>query len=176
MKTPRVQDNRWRAVSMSKLLPVTVRLPEMARTLLRCSFLAGLLLCSGVAVALDFRSVADAAAILYDAPSTKAQKLFVLSRDYPVEVVVKLEGWTKVRDDTGEFAWIENHQLSERRTVLVKSSGAEARHSASDAAALAFTAEKGVVLELLQVTAGWVKARHPDGAVGFIKVSQLWGV
>ena len=147
----------------------------MVRALLRCGFLAGLLFCSGAAVALEFRSVADAA-ILYDAPSTKAQKLFVLSRDYPVEVVVKVEGWTKVRDDTGEFAWIENHQLSERRTVLVKSSSAEARQSASDAAALAFTAEKGVVLEFLQLTAGWVKVRHPDGAVGFIKVSQLWGV
>ena len=148
----------------------------MVQTLLRCCLLAELLLCSGAAVALEFRSVADAAAILYDAPSTKAQKLFVLSRDYPVEVVVKVEGWTKVRDDTGEFAWIENRQLSERRTVLVKSSSAEARQSASDAAALAFTAEKGVVLAVLQLTAGWVKVRHPDGAVGFIKVSQLWGV
>ena len=147
----------------------------MTRALLRCGFLAGLLLCSGAAVALEFRSVAEAA-ILYDAPSAKAQKLFVLSRDYPVEVVVKVEGWTKVRDDTGEFAWIENHQLSERRTVLIKSSSAEARQSASDAATLAFIAEKGVVLEFLQLTAGWVKVRHPDGAVGFIKVSQLWGV
>jgi len=148
----------------------------MTRALLQCGFLAGLLLCSGAAAALEFRSVADAAAILYDAPSTKAQKLFVLSRDYPVEVVVKVEGWTKVRDDTGEFAWIENKQLSERRTVMVKSSSAEARQSASDAAALAFTAEKGVVLEFLQLTVGWVKVRHPDGAIGFIKVSQLWGV
>ena len=154
---------------------IQARLFELAKSLLRCSFVA-VLLCSGAARALDFRSVADAVAILYDAPSTRAQKLFVLSRDYPVEVVVKVEGWTKVRDDTGEFAWIENRQLSERRTVLVKSSGAEARQSASDAAALAFTAEKGVVLEFLQLTAGWVKVRHPDGAIGFIKVSQLWGV
>ena len=144
--------------------------------LLQCGFLVGLLLCSGAAVALEFRSVAEAGTILYDAPSAKAQKLFVMSRDYPVEVVVKVEGWTKVRDDTGEFAWIENRQLSERRTVLVKSSGAEARQSDSDAAALVFTAEKGVVLEFLQLTGGWVKVRHPDGAVGFIKVNQLWGV
>ena len=43
-------------------------------------------------------------------------------------------------------------------------------------ATLAFTAEKGVVFAFLQLTAGWVKVRHPDGAVGFIKVSQLWGV
>jgi len=148
----------------------------MSRALLQSGFLAGLLLWSAAALAVDFLSVTDSAAILYDAPSTKAQKLFLLSRDYPVEVVVKVEGWTRVRDDTGEFGWIENRQLSERRTVLVKSSGAEARQSASDAAALAFTAEKGVVLEFLQFTAGWVKVRHPDGAVGFIRVSQLWGV
>ena len=108
----------------------------MSRMLLQSGILAGLLVCSAAALALDFRSVADPAAILYDAPSTKAQKLFLLSRDYPVEVVVKVEGWTKVRDDTGDFGWIENRQLSERRTVMVKSSGAEARQSASDAAAL----------------------------------------
>jgi SH3-like domain-containing protein len=148
----------------------------MSRALLQSGIVSGLLVCSAAALAQDFRSVADAAAVLYDAPSTRAQKLFVLSRDYPVEVVVKVEGWTKVRDDTGEFAWIENRQLSERRTVLVKASGAEARQSASDSSALAFTAEKGVVFEFLQHSAGWVKVRHPDGAVGFIKVSQLWGV
>lgn len=155
---------------------IQARLPDVARALLRYGFLAGLLICCGTALALDFRSVADAAAILYDAPSAKAQKLFVLSRDYPVEVVVKVEGWTKVRDDTGEFAWIENHQLSERRTVLVKSSGAEAHEAANDSAPLVFTVEKGVVLEFLQLTSGWVKVRHPDGAVGFIKVSHVWGV
>lgn len=127
-------------------------------------------------MALDFRSVADPGAVLYDAPSTKGQKLFVLSRDYPVEVVVKLEGWTKVRDDTGEFAWVENKQLSEKRTVMVRSSSAEARQSPSDGAALAFNAEKGVLLEFIGMTAGWAKVRHPDGETGFIKVSQLWGV
>ncbi|HWH47140.1 MAG TPA: SH3 domain-containing protein [Burkholderiales bacterium] len=148
----------------------------MSSSLRKSAFVLGLVLHSGGVLALDFRSIADTAAILYDAPSTKAQKLFVLSRDYPVEVVVKVEGWTKVRDDTGDFAWIENRQLSERRTVLVKASGAEARQSPSDAAPLAFTAEKGVVFEFIQHTAGWVKVRHPDGAVGFIKVSQLWGV
>ena len=129
-----------------------------------------------VALALDFRSVADSGAVLYDAPSTKAQKLFVLSRDYPVEVVVKVEGWNKVRDDTGEFAWIESKQLSDKRTVMVRSSSAEARQSPADIAALAFTAEKGVLLEFIGITAGWVKVRHPDGETGFIKVSQLWGV
>jgi len=137
--------------------------------------LAGLLV-SANAAALEFKSVTEPAAILYDAPSTKAQKLFVLSQGYPVEVVVKLEGWTKVRDDTGEFAWIENSRLSERHTVMVKVSSAEARQAANESSPVVFTAEKSVFLELVDLAAGWAKVRHNDGATGFIKVSQLWGL
>ena len=131
---------------------------------------------SANAAALEFRSVGEPAAILYDAPSVKAQKVFILSRGYPVEVVVTLEGWTKVRDDTGEFAWIENARLSERHTVMVKVVSVEARQSANDSSAVVFTAEKGVFLELTHVAAGWAKVRHSDGLTGFIKVSQLWGL
>lgn len=128
------------------------------------------------AAALEFRAVADPGAVLYDAPSTKAQKLFVLSRDYPVEVIVKVEGWTKVRDDNGEFAWVENKQLAEKRTVMVKTTSAEARQAPNDAAAMVFTAEKGVLFDLLEASAGWAKVRHPDGEVAYIKIGQLWGL
>jgi len=126
--------------------------------------------------ALEFRSVAEQAAILYDAPSTKAQKLFVLSAGYPVEVVVKLEGWNKVRDDTGEFAWIETARLSDRHTVMAKVNGAEVRQAPDESAPVVFTVDKNVFLELIETSAGWAKVRHADGASGFIKVGQLWGV
>ncbi len=142
--------------------------------LLLCGVLAGAPGAS--AASLEFRSVLEPAAVLYDAPSTKAQKLFLLSQGYPVEVIVKLEGWTKVRDDTGEFAWIESSRLSDKRTVMVKGTGAEARQTAVETSALVFTAEKGVFLELVGTAVGWAKVRHADGAIGFIKVSQLWGL
>ena len=113
------------------------------------AILAGMF-ASANAMALEFRSVTEPAAILYDAPSAKAQKLFVLSQGYPVEVVVKLEGWTKVRDDTGEFAWIENNHLSERHTVMVKVPSAEARLAANENSPVVFTAEKSVFLEVVE--------------------------
>ena len=134
------------------------------------------LLASANATAQEFRSVTEPAVILYDAPSTKAQKLFVLSQGYPVEVVVKLEAWIKVRDDNGEFAWIEKSRLSERHTVLVKVASAEARQAANENSPVVFTAEKNVLLELVETAGGWAKVRHNDGATGFVKVSQLWGV
>ena len=143
---------------------------------LRYTVVLAAILASANVAALEFRSITEPAAILYDAPSSKAQKVFILSRGYPVEVVVKLEGWTKVRDDTGEFAWIENSHLSDRRTVMVKVASAEARQIASESSPVVFTAEKSVFLEVLDMAVGWAKVRHHDGAVGFIKVSQLWGL
>jgi len=143
---------------------------------LRYAVILAVTLASANAMALEFRSVTEPAAILYDAPSSKAQKVFILSQGYPVEVVVKLEGWTKVRDDTGEFAWIENSHLSDRRTVMVKVASAEARQAANENSAVIFTAEKSVFLEVVDMAVGWAKVRHHDGAIGFIKVSQLWGL
>ena len=142
---------------------------------LKALALVGLLM-STHAGALEYRSISESAAVLYDAPSTKAQKIFVLSRGYPVEVVVMLEGWTKIRDDTGDFAWIENMRLSDLRTVMIKVPTADAHQAPSDDSPVIFTAEKGVFLELTGMAVGWAKVRHNDGAIGFIKVSQLWGV
>jgi SH3-like domain-containing protein len=142
---------------------------------LRVVALLGLIVSANVG-ALEYRSVSEGAAVLYDAPSTKAQKIFILSRGYPVEVVVILEGWTKVRDDTGEFAWIENMRLSDLHTVMIKVPVADARQGPTDDSPVIFSAAKGVFLELTGMAAGWAKVRHADGATGYIKVSQLWGV
>ena len=69
--------------------------------------------------ALEFRSIAPAKAILYDAPSLEADKLFILSQAYPVEIIVNLNNWLKVRDATGSLSWVESKSLSNKRTVLV---------------------------------------------------------
>ena len=49
-------------------------------------FTVGMLLAfaSAAAFAADFRSIAENAAVLYDAPSAKAKKLYVIGRSYPV--------------------------------------------------------------------------------------------
>jgi SH3-like domain-containing protein len=127
--------------------------------------------------AADFRSVAENAAVLYDAPSAKAKKRFILGRGYPVEVVVVVEGWTKIRDAGGELAWIETRSLSERRSVMVKTTLADVRTAAEDKAPLAFQAEQNVLLDLNELTGtGWARVTHRDGQTGYIKVSVVWGV
>lgn len=135
-----------------------------------------LLLASGAAMALDYRSVAEATA-LYDAPSQKAKPLFAIAAGTPVEAVVLLDAWAKVRDSKGDLAWIERRMLSERRMLQVRGERAQIRARAEDAAPLKFEAETDVVLELLEQPGnGWAKVRHRDGQEGFVKLAQVWGL
>jgi len=125
--------------------------------------------------ALDFRSVAEPA-VMYDAPSRQSSQRFVIARLTPVELVVSIEGWAKVRDAAGDIAWVERHVLSDKRTVIVTAARAEVRQQADPASALAFEAEKDVVLDFVEAgPAGWVKVRHRDGQSGFVRVTQVWG-
>lgn len=127
--------------------------------------------------AADFRSVVENAAVLYDAPSVKAKKLYVIGRGYPVEAVVVVEAWTKIRDAGGEFTWIESKNLTKERTVMVKASRADIRNAAADNAPLAFQAEQNVLLDLVELTGtGWARVTHRDGQSGYIKLSQIWGI
>lgn len=141
--------------------------------------LAALLFAAGIvlpAQATEYRTV-EMPAVLYDAPSQKGSKLFVIKRDTPVEVVISLEGWIKVRDVEGGLAWIEKKNLSERRSVIVTGSRAEVRQTADDAAALIFEAEKNVSLDYVETApGGWVKVRHRSGQAGFVRATQVWGL
>jgi SH3-like domain-containing protein len=130
------------------------------------------------ALAADFRSVNVAAAVLWDGPSDKAKKVFVAPRGMPVEVISTLNTWVKVRDLSGDVTWMAANELSKTRTV-VATTLATARATAQDSAALAFQAERGVTLELLdagQISAGFAKVKHKDGTIGYVKTAEVWGL
>lgn len=141
--------------------------------ILAAAFLA---LFSAVAAALDYRSAAEVA-VLYDAPSVKAKPLFVVAPGTPLESVVTLDVWVKVRDMKGDMAWIERRLLADRRMLQVRAGGAQVRAEPSEDATLVFAAEADVLLELAEPgPTGWVRVRHRDGQQGFVKVGQVWGL
>jgi SH3-like domain-containing protein len=148
-------------------------MPGLRRHFVCMLLAAGL---SAPAAALEFRAVSENAAVLYDAPSAKAKKLYVVNRGYPVEVVVLVEGWVKVRDASGGLSWIESKYLTDKRTVMIKAPLAQVRQNADDNAPLVFQAQQNVILDLLEVPGGgWLRVRHRDGQSGFVKASQVWG-
>ena len=127
--------------------------------------------------ALDFRTVLPSKAILYDAPSAEASRVYILSQGYPVEVIVNLGEWVKVRDQQGGLNWIESKNLVNKRTVLVTADKTEMKIAEDSNSALVATVEKDVVLELLATTNknGWIKVKHRDGVTGFVQASDVWG-
>lgn len=131
---------------------------------------------AGAAHAADYVSVADSSAILYDAPSLKAKKVFVVSRYLPLEQVVSLDNWVKVRDSSGSLAWIEKRALSSKRFVMVTAPIALVRQAPDVNAVPAWQARQQVALERLESTGtGWLKVRHQDGATGYVKTTEVWG-
>ena len=140
--------------------------------------LAALILALGAASAQagEFLSVNDEAAVLYDAPSREAKALYVVSRHYPLEVIVNLEAWVKVRDHAGALSWVEKRFLAPQRMVVVTAPSAQARVRPDEASPQAFVAVQFVVLELLgHAPGGWLRVRHPDGANGYVQTKLVWG-
>ena len=132
---------------------------------------------AGPVLAFDFKSVDAPAAVLYDAPSSKGKKTFLLRRYTPVEVLVGVEGFVKVREPEGAIGWVEKSVLTDKRQVQVSAPKAQIRAAASVGSALVFEAEKGVALELVEpAREGWAKVRHLDGQTGMVRVTQVWGL
>ena len=131
-----------------------------------------------VAGAAEFRAATEDAVVLYDAPSAQSQKRFIVSQGYPLEVIVVLQGWVKVRDASGALSWVEAGKVTNKpRTVMVKAPVAQIRQTADDNAPVVFQAQQNVVMELSEVVAGgWLRVRHRDGVSGFVRVGQVWGV
>ncbi|MCS0590679.1 SH3 domain-containing protein [Massilia norwichensis] len=145
----------------------------------RHGLLAGsiLMLASCPAFAFDFKTVGPRSVVLYDAPSAKGGKLFIAPSGMPVEVVLSYGEWVKVRDASGDMAWAEARGLSAKRNVIVRVAGARVRAAPEDNAAVLMTADKNVLLELVDPEAGpWVRVRHRDGISGYIRASEVWGI
>ncbi|MDR5172427.1 SH3 domain-containing protein [Methylobacillus flagellatus] len=148
----------------------------MAQPHTKLSLAVAILLMPVMASAVEFRSVSVPKAVVYDAPSAQGKKTYILSQGYPVEVIVNLGEWLKVRDAQGGLNWIEAKQLANKRTVLVKGGQADIRQAADAASALLGKADKDVVLDMLESPVnGWVKVKHRDGITGYISASSLWG-
>jgi len=146
----------------------------------RLSFKLAALLLAGAALpaaAAEYRTVAEPA-IFYDAPTLRGKKLYVAPKGMPVEVVVSIEGWMKVRDRAGDLMWVERKAVTDKRNVVVSVPVAQLRDKPEEGARVVLEAGQDVSLELSEPPSGsgWVKVRHRDGVVAYVRVAQVWGL
>jgi SH3-like domain-containing protein len=136
-----------------------------------------LLLMPVFALALEFKSIGVPKAILYDGPSAVASKRFILYQYYPVEVIVSLSNWIKVRDAEGGIHWLESNNLSSTRTIIVKADTSLMHDAPIENSKLVASVEKDVVLKLDQMNPvnGWIKVSTLNGLSGYVPVGDVWG-
>lgn len=154
-------------------------LREVAKT--RPVGIAALALCLSFALnaacAVEYVSVGESSAVLFDAPSLMAKKRFIVNRYMPFERVVTLDNWVKVRDRSGGLYWLEKRVLSDKSYVVVVNSLVDVLASPDPASARLFQVRQDVAMELLEVSAeGWLKVRHKDGETGFLRRTEVWGM
>ena len=129
------------------------------------------------APAIRFVTIGDKPAVMYDAPSNRANKQFIILRNTPMEVLVKLDRWLKLRDADGSTnGWVENEFVGQRRQVMVNVASADVRAAAAESAAKVFDAQRGVLLEVTgAANDGWMAVKHRDGQAGFVRLAHVFG-
>lgn len=140
--------------------------------------LAGpLLACGAASAATEFRSVGVAAAVVHDGPSAQTRRIWLAPRGMPLEVLGTTPPWVRVRDISGDTGWVDRADLSPQRTVVARGQ-APVRSAGQEGSEVLFAVERGVGLELLDPSpiSGWVRVRHRNGASGWIRAADVWGL
>ncbi len=128
-------------------------------------------------IAKSFVTVGDKAVVMFDAPAAKANRTFIINRHTPLEMLVKLDKWVKVRDAENTVGWIEASALGDKRHVQIAVTSADVRTMPNAASMLVFDAQRTVLLEVtsLATADGWLPVKHRDGQVGFVRLMHVWG-
>jgi len=118
-------------------------------------------------------------AFLHEAPSDSTKKSFIVTRGYPLEVIVSLKEWKKVKDHEGLINWIKTSDLSSKKTVLNLKGDNPIYLEPSSASPILAKVNENVTLELLDAKKidDWVKVYSKVADIeGYIKATDLWGI
>lgn len=148
----------------------------MLRKILAPSLAATAWLIASPATALEYRSLADNT-IVYDACSTKATPVFILLKGTPVEVIVSIDKWVKIREQSGGLGCIESSVLGNVQHVIVTEASASILDKPDNSGKPLLSVARSVVLDVVEKPAGaWLKVRHRDGQTGYIPLKSVWGI
>ena len=127
----------------------------------------------------DFISVKTKKALLYEGPSASTKKLYIVTEGYPLEIMVNLKDWKKVKDHTGNSSWIQSNFVDKNRTVMTIKGNVNLYHKASLQSSKLGQISEFVILNLNStlVTDGWVNVQSQlEGLTGYVRIDKVWGL
>jgi len=95
-------------------------------------------------------------------------------RGLPVMIVAETEMWRKVRDITGDEAWVRKPALSGSRTALTLQTASIRSRPNGSAREIARTDPK-TLLRLQTCRDGWCEVKSDTGVKGWTRQDMLWG-
>jgi len=137
------------------------------------SFLAltGLALTASAA---EYMSVSKDGVNIRAGADTKAEILWEVFKDFPLQVLSKDGKWARIKDFEGDSGWIFAPLLSKKQTAIVKVKSANMRSGPGKNYEITATVKYGVVFNLVAQENGWAQLKHEDGTSGWIHASLLW--
>ncbi len=95
-------------------------------------------------------------------------------RGLPLLIVAETEMWRKVRDISGDEAWVRKPALSGSRTVLAMETTSVRSRPYASAREIARTDPKAL-LRLQDCRDGWCEVKSESGLKGWARQDMLWG-
>lgn len=126
----------------------------------------------------EFIAVKTKKSILYEGPSESTSKEFIVTQSYPLQVLVKLKDWIKVRDHEGKISWIKAKDITRDRTVLTLKNNVILFYKPSYSSVKLADISVNVALRLVSPlnTDGWIEVKTLSQNIeGFIRVQDVWG-
>jgi SH3-like domain-containing protein len=108
-------------------------------------------------------------------PGTDHEIMWSVGKYYPLDILKESGSWYKVRDFEDDEGWIHSSLLRNIPAVTVTAPLANVREGPGTNSRVLFQAEKGVSFKRLEKKGDWFKVEHPDGEVGWIHKSLVWG-
>jgi len=98
------------------------------------------------------------------------------ARGLPVQVIDETSDWRRICDPDGGVAWVSSAMVEGRRTVMAMGTQAVAlRQSPSDTAPAAAYLRPRSIADLGEARGDWRQV-NADGAKGWVKPSEVWGL
>ncbi len=112
---------------------------------------------------------------LRSGPGTNYEVLWELGKGFPLKVLSRRKGWIKVSDFENDQGWIAEKLVSRTPHLIVKRKRVNLRSGPGKRYRIVGRANYGVVFRTLKRKGRWVKVRHENGTVGWVRRDLLWG-
>jgi len=138
--------------------------------------IALLLIFATTANAIHLVSIAGKRVNMRSGPGEKQAVLWELGEGYPLQVLESKGKWYKVSDFEGDVGWVYRKLVNRIPHLIVKKRVVNIRSGPGTHYRMVGKANYGVVFKTLKRSKkGWVKVKHENGLVGWIKRPLLWG-